>query len=65
MLLLTGFNGTNSGIPGAEGYNNTCYCPGNPALDPNLLNLTGALRRAQARNIFTAPGIRAVHCKKR
>jgi hypothetical protein len=44
-------------VPGAEGYNNTCYCPGNPALDPNLLNLTGALRRAQARNIFTAPGI--------
>ncbi len=49
---------TNSGVPGAEGYNNTCYCPGNPALDPNLLNLTGALRRAQARNIFIAPGIR-------
>ena len=48
-----------SGLPAAEGgYNKTCYCPGNPALDSNLLNLTAALRRVQARTPYLASGRR-------
>ncbi len=46
-----------TGLPATEGaYNNTCYCPGNPALDASLLNFTGILRTVQSRTIFLAPG---------